>query len=105
MKEENIPKTAFTSKFGLYEWLYMPMGLKNGPATFQRLMKLALAGLQFITCIIYLDDVIVFGKNFNEHLHRLDEVLHWFKEAGLKLKPGKCNFFWKEVRFLRFVIT
>ena len=61
MKKEDIPKTAFTSKYGHYEWLYMPVGVRNGPATFQRLMELALAELQFITCIIYIDDVIVHG--------------------------------------------
>ena len=56
----------------------MPMGVCNGPATFQRLMELALVGLQFITCIIYLDDVIVHGKDFDEHLKRLGEVLQRF---------------------------
>ena len=68
MKEEDIPKTAFTSRYGLLEFLRMPMGLKSAGATFQRLMEIALAGLQWVTCLIYLDDIIVFSKDFDEHL-------------------------------------
>ena len=68
MKEEDIPKTAFTSRYGLLEFLRMPMGLNSAGATFQRLMEIALTGLQWVTCLIYLDDVIVFGKDFDEHL-------------------------------------
>ena len=75
MRKEDIPKTAFTSRYGLLEFLQMPMGLKSAGATFQRLMEIALAGLQWVTCLIYLDDVIVFGKDFDEHLCRLAEVL------------------------------
>ena len=93
MKEEDIPKTAFITKFGLYEWVTLPMGLSGAPFCYTRLMELALAGLQWNTCVIYLDDVIVFGKTFEEHLSRLAEVLERFRSAGLKLKPEKCQFF------------
>ena len=75
MNKEDIQKTAFASRYGLLESLHMPMGLKAAGATFQQLMEIALAGLQWISCLIYLDDVIMFGKDFNEHLHRLAEVL------------------------------
>ena len=68
-------------------------------------MELALAGLQWTTCVIYLDDVIVFGKTFDEHLNRLDEVLNRFRDAGLKLKPKKCEFFQKEVQFLGYMVS
>ena len=78
MREEDIPKTAFTSKYGLLECVMMPMGLKSAGATFQRLMEVALAGLQWVTCLIYLDDVIVFGRDFDEHICRLEEVLQRF---------------------------
>ena len=78
MKEEDIPKTAFITKFGLYEWTTLPMGLSGAPFCYTRLMELALAGLQCNTCVIYLDDVIVFGKTFDEHLSRLAEVLERF---------------------------
>ena len=105
MRKEDIPKTAFTSKFGKLEFCVMPMGLTDAGATFQRLMEIALAGLQWVGCLIYMDDVIVFGKNFEEHHCRLMEVLKRFREAGLKLKPAKCNFFRREVKFLGHVIN
>ena len=61
VREEDIPKTAFITKYGLYEFTTMSMGLKNAPVTYQGLMELALAGLNWVTSLIYLDDVIVFG--------------------------------------------
>ena len=81
------------------------MGLTDAGATFQRLMEIALAGLQWVSCLIYMDDVTVFGKNFEEHHCRLMEVLQRFRKAGLKLKPAKCNFFRREVKFLGHVIV
>ena len=105
MKEEDIPKTAFITKFGLYEWVTLPMGLSGAPFCYTRLMELALAGLQWNTCVIYLDDVIVFGKMFKKHLSRLPEVLERFRSAGLKLKPEKCQFFQKEVKFLGYLLS
>ena len=105
MKEEDIPKTAFTTKFGLFEWTVLPMGLSGAPFCYTRLMELALAGLQWDTCVIYLDDVIVFGRTFDEHLTRLAEVLERFRSAGLKLKPEKCQFFQREVKFLGYLIS
>ena len=68
MKESDIPKTAFITKWGQMEFLRMPMGINNAPQAFTRLMELALAGLQWTTCVVYLDDVIVFGKTVKEHL-------------------------------------
>ena len=105
MKKEDVPKTAFTSKYGLLECVYMPMGLKSAGATFQRLMEIALAGLQWVSCVIYLDDVIVYGKDFDEHMTRLEEVLQRFRSAGLKLKPSKCFFFQRQVKFLGHLIS
>jgi hypothetical protein len=67
MEESTIPKTAFVTKYGLYEFLSMPFGLSCAPATFQRLMELALQGLQWRICLIYLDDVVVFGSSIEEH--------------------------------------
>ena len=98
MKEADIPKTAFITKFGLHELVVMPMGLSNGTNVFQRLMELCLQNLQWQKCVIYLDDIIVFGKSFEEHLERVREVLQCFWEAGLKLKPSKCHFCQREVR-------
>ena len=62
--EEDIPKTAFITKYGLYEFKTMPFSLKTAPQTYQRCMELALSGLQWTACLIYLDDVIVYGRLF-----------------------------------------
>ena len=83
----------------------MPFGLKTVPQTYQRLMELALSGLQWTACLIYLDDVIMYGKTFVEHLQRLSMVLQQFWLAGLKLKPSKCHFFETQVAFLGHVLT
>ena len=105
MAEKDIPKTAFCSKYGLHEFLFMPFGLTGALATYQQLMELVLAGLQWSICLIYLDDVIIFGRNFDENIERLDVVLTRFGAAGLKLKPAKCLFFSDRVTFLGHVIT
>ena len=105
MAEKDIPKTAFCSKYGLHEFLFLPFGLTGAPATYQRLMELVLAGLQWSICLIYLDDVIIFGCNFKENIESLDVVLTRFGAAGLKLKPAKCLFFSDRVTFLGHVIT
>ena len=83
----------------------MPFGLTGAPATYQRLMELVLAGLQWSICLIYLDDVFIFGRNFDENIEQLDVVLTRFGAAGLKLKPAKCFFFSDRVTFLGHVIT
>ena len=105
VQEEDIPKTAFITKYGLYEHCTMPMGMKNSSATFQRCMEAALHGLQWITCLIYLDDVVVFASSFEEHLERVDVVLDRIEMAGLKLKPEKCHIFKESVHFLGNVIS
>ena len=103
--KEDIPKTAFITKYGLYKFKTMPFGLKTSTQTYQRLMELALSGLQWTACLIYLNDVIVYGKTFKEHLQRLSLVLQRFCQAGLKLKPGKCHFFETQVTFLGHLLT
>ena len=105
MKESYIPKTAFITQYGHFEMVLMPMGLSNAPQAFTRLMELGLAGLQWTTCVIYLDDVIIFGKTVEEHLSQLDEVLDQFREHGLKLKAKKCEFFQEKVQFLGYVVS
>ena len=65
---EDREKTAFVTSEGLYEFNVLPFGMCNGPATFQRLMNILLAGIQWYSCLAYLDDIIVFGRSFTEHL-------------------------------------
>ena len=66
--EKDIPKTAFVTKYGLYEFTKMPFGLSTAPQTYECHMELTLSGLQWSLCLIYLDDVIVFSHDFDEHI-------------------------------------
>ena len=89
--DKDREKTAFSTPFGLYQFKVMPFGLCNAPATFQRLMELVLLGLHWTSCLVYLDDIIIFSKSVNEHLRQLEEVLDRLRGAGLKTKPSKCQ--------------
>ena len=73
--EEHREKTAFCTQEGLFEFNVMPFRLCNAPATFQRLMNSILAGLQWTTCLVYIDDIIIVGRTFDEHLNNLQHVL------------------------------
>ena len=91
---------AFTvGNLGFYEFTRMPFGLCNTPATFQHLMQNTLGELNLTYCIIYLDDVIIFG-HIEEHLKCLCVVFEHFWEFNLKLKPAKCSFFQMEIVYL-----
>ena len=106
MSEESQQYTAFTvGSLGVYEFLRMPYGLCNAPATFQRLMQNCLGELNLTYALIYLDDVIVYSKTEEDHLHRLSTVFKRFQEHGLKLKPSKCHFLRKEITFLGHQIS
>ena len=74
-------KTAFVTHSGLYEFVVMPFGLCNVPATFQRVMESVLAGLARETCLVYIDDILVLGKTFEEHLQNLKKVFNRLKKA------------------------
>ena len=83
----------------------MPFGLCNGPATFQRLMNLLLAGIQWSSCLVYLDDIIVLGKTFQDHLQHLSQVFQRLRDAKLKLKAQKCSFCQESVQFLGHIVS
>ena len=105
LKTEDIPKSAFCCKYGHYEMTRLPFGLNSAASTFQRTMELALQGLQWVTCLVYIDDIIVFSSTFDQHMQRVDEVLDRIRNAGLKLKPDKCNMLQTEVVFLGHVVS
>ena len=105
LESEDRHKTAFCTAEGLYEFKVMPFGLCNAPATFQRLMSLVLSGLQWSSCLVYLYDIIVMGKTFEEHLKNLDLVFSRIRDAGLKLKPEKCSLLKEEVRYLGHIVS
>ena len=101
MAEESRPYTAFTvGSLGVYEFLRMPFGLCNAPATFQRLMQNCLGELNLMYALIYLDDIVIFSDTEKEHMKRLAAVFECFREHGLKLKPSKCEFFKEEINYL-----
>ena len=102
---EDREKTAFITKHGLYEYVRMSMGLCNAPSTFQRAMNLILRGMTWKSVLAFLDDVMVLGKSFDEHLENLREVLERFKQHNLKLKPKKCALFQTETKFLGRIVT
>ena len=105
VKEEDIPKTAFITKYGLYEHCTITMGLKNSSATFQRCVQSITNGLNWVSCLVYLDDIIVFADTFQEHVHRVDMVLSRLENAGLKLKASKSTLFSETAHFLGHILT
>ena len=102
--EEDRAKTAFTCHKGCFEFCKMPFGLYNAPATFQRTVDILFSGYRWRTCLVYLDDIIVFSNTAEEHVHHVREVLTILKEAGFSLKLKKCKFFAKSVDYLGHVI-
>ena len=105
LSEDAKQKSAFCTTSGLYQFKVMPFGLTNAPATFQRLMERVLAGLQWQICLVYIDDIIIFGKTIEDHIQQLQEVFNRLKMAGLKLKPKKCCLFKREVHYLGHVVS
>ena len=105
MDEADKEKTTFVTPFGLHQFRVMPFGLTNAPSTFQRLMGLVLAGLCWQTCLVYLDDIIIFSRTVDEHFQRLTDILRRLKEAGLKIKPNKCQLMHRSVQYLGYVVS
>ena len=83
----------------------MPFGLGNAPATFERLMERVLIGLHWKTCLVYLDDIIVMGRTFDEHFKNVGEVLQRITMAGLKLRFREGALFQKQVKYLGHFVT
>ncbi|CAF4830994.1 unnamed protein product [Pieris macdunnoughi] len=105
ISEKDTPKTAFTVPQGHFEFKRMPFGLKNAPATFQRLMNTALAGLQGIHCYVYLDDIVIYSHDLNSHCDKLCKIFSKLRQHNLKLQPDKCEFLRREVGYLGHVIS
>ena len=104
MSPEAKRKAAFVTNEGLFQFRVMPFGLCNAPATFERLMDRVLCGMRWSRCLVYLDDVISFGKSVPEALGRLEEVLARLSDFGLQLKAKKCTFMQTEVAFLGHIV-
>ena len=103
---DTIEKTAFSVPGkGHFEFVVVPMGATNAPAHFQRVMDLALHGLTWGICLVYLDDIIVFSNTFDEQVARLDTLLGRLKSLNMLLKFSKCKFFLQEIEFLGHVVS
>ena len=98
-------KTAFSTRSGQYCFNRMPFGIAAAPATFQKLMNMVLGKLLWNTAIVYLDDILIFSTNKEEHFKRINEVLMKIKEAGLRVNPEKCIFLTTETKFLGHIIN
>ena len=105
LDDDSRPKTAFTTRRGLFEFVRMPFGLCNAPATFSRVINLILSGLNWETVLAFLDDICVLGRSFEDHLHNLEGVFKRFRKYGLRMKPRKCSLFKKEVEFLGRLVS
>jgi transposase InsO family protein len=104
--EEDKMKTAFSvGSLGFYECNRMPFGLTNAPATFQRLMETCMGDLHLVFCLIYLDDIVVFSRTFEEHVERLEAIFKRLESTGLKLKPSKCHLFQKRIKYLGHIVS
>lgn len=105
IKESDKWKTAFRTRYGHFEYNVMPFGLTNAPATFQAYVHRALSDLLDTCCIAYMDDVLIFSKDREQHTEDLKKVLQRLQAAQLYAKRSKCEFYQQRVEFLGYVIT
>ena len=105
LRPEDAHKTTFIVRGGCYKERVLPMGLCNSASTFQRFMKMVLSGLNYTSCLVYLDDIIIMARSLNEHLSRLKEVFERIRDAKLKLRPDKCVILQKQVNFPGHVVS
>ena len=107
LEETSRSKTAFSTSNGLYQFRVMPFGLCNAPATFQRVIQQILSGLGGSSpfCCAYIDDILVFSDNIEQHMQHLQQVFERIRSAGLLLHPKKCQFAQGSTTYLGHVIT
>ena len=106
VEEADIPKTAFRAgSSGLYEFTHMPFGLPNSRSSFCHLMEMCLGDQQFVTLLLYLDDICIFAASIDGMLDHIELVFKWLEDFNLKIKPKKCHFFQCSVIFLRHVLS
>jgi hypothetical protein len=105
IREGDEWKTAFRTRYGHFEYLVMPFGLANAPATFQAYINQALIGLVDISCVVYLDDILIFSRDPSTHRRDVAAVLERLRQYGLYAKLPKCQFNVTTVEFLGFVLS
>lgn len=105
MDPKDQHKTAFSTSHGHFEFLRMPFEMKNSQSTFQRMINNAMIGHLGVRCFVYLDDVIIYGRDLNDHNIKLKEILQVLRMNKLKIQTAKCCFLRKEIQFLGHIIT
>jgi hypothetical protein len=106
MDEQDAEKTAFTNpQGGLYHFNVLSFGLCNAPATFCRLIDVVLSGLNWKECMVYVDDIVVFSKTWEQHLRSLRAIMDRLRAAGLKLHAKKCELARNEIKYLGHVVN
>ena len=105
MAPEDADKTSFVTRQGTYRFTVLPFGLCNAGSTFQRVMDVALSGLNMSILLVYLDDIIVFSENVSDHLTRLQQLFDRLHDANLRLKPSKCCLLRTKVSFLGHIVS
>lgn len=105
IREGDEWKTAFRTRYGHFEYMVMPFGLTNAPAIFQAYINKALAGLVDVTCVVYLDDILIFSEDPTKHDEAVNDVLQRLEDNGLYANPAKCVFDTDTVEFLGFVVN
>ena len=105
ISDEDIPKTAFLMRYGLYEWVVMPMGLTNAPATFMRTMNNLFSDMLDSGVVVFLDDILVYSGTIEEHFTLLERVLVRLRQYMFYCKLKKCSFLRSSTTFLGFDVT
>lgn len=105
VREEDRKKTAFSTPFGHYEFIRMPFGLKNSPSTFQRMINAVLRKFINNSCVVYMDDILIFSTSLTEHIQDIKNIFKALRAAQLKIQIDKCDFLKKETQFLGHILT
>ena len=105
MEKDSVEITSFISREGLFQFLVLLFGICSAPPAFCRLIDVVLAGLRYDTCMAYVDDIVIYSSTIDEHLQKLKSVFERLKQKNLILKPSKCNFLYKEIKVLEFIVN
>jgi len=105
LAEEDKHKSAFSTRGGHYEFNVLAMGLTNSGPTFQRNMEIILSGLNWKSCLVYVDDIIIFSATFEQHMKDIEAVLQRLREANLQIRTSKCQFCRKEMPYLGHIVS
>lgn len=105
MSEEDKEKTVFICPLGFYQFERMPQGITGAPAIFPRLMEKAVGDMHLLQVVVYLDDIIVFGRTLEEHEERLLRVLDRLEECELKVSIDKCQFCQSQVKYVGHIVS